>query len=107
MDVNTTCPRCAAPSSSIVRDGFFWRADDSKYIQRFLCKSCGKKFSAATTSALPTLFIRIRATQRPLCKTCLCRRIGHTSSKHNAVRVAAVSLPMGETVCIPAGVVLS
>ena len=48
MDVNTRCPRCAAKSSSIVRDGFFWRADDSKNIQRFKCKSCGKKFSAST-----------------------------------------------------------
>ena len=48
MDVNTTCPRCAAQSPSIVRDGFFWRADDSKKIQRYQCKTCGKKFSAAT-----------------------------------------------------------
>ena len=48
MEVNTTCPRCAAKRSSIVRDGFFWRADDSKNIQRYHCKDCSKKFSAAT-----------------------------------------------------------
>ena len=28
MDVYTTCPRCAAPSSSIVRDGFFMLTDE-------------------------------------------------------------------------------
>jgi len=51
MDVNTCCPGCAAPSTSFVRDGFFHRRDDAKYIQRFKCKQCGKKFSAATFSA--------------------------------------------------------
>lgn len=48
MDVNTTCPRCAAKRPSIVRDGFYRRADDSKSIQRYQCKACGKKFSSAT-----------------------------------------------------------
>lgn len=48
MDVNTSCPRCAAKRPAIVRDGFFWRADGSKKIQRFQCKECTKKFSAAT-----------------------------------------------------------
>jgi len=48
MDVNTQCPRCAAPRASLVRDGFYARADDSKLIQRFKCKACGKKFSSAT-----------------------------------------------------------
>jgi transposase-like protein len=46
-----TCPNknCAAPKN-IIRDGLFRRKDDSKIIQRFRCKSCGKKFSAATFS---------------------------------------------------------
>jgi len=48
MDVNTQCPRCDASRSSIVRDGFYYRADDSKQIQRYQCKQCAKKFSAAT-----------------------------------------------------------
>jgi len=48
MDVNTHCPRCAAPRSFLVRDGFYHRADDSKLIQRYKCKQCAKKFSAAT-----------------------------------------------------------
>lgn len=51
MDVNPQCPRCAAPKSSMVRDGFYHRADDSKSIQRFKCKQCGKKCSAATFKA--------------------------------------------------------
>ena len=49
MDVNTRCPRCAAPASDIVRDGTYFRADDAKSIQRFKCKLCAKKFSAATS----------------------------------------------------------
>ena len=48
MDVNAQCPRCAAPSSSLKRDGFYHRADDSKSIQRFQCQVCGKKCSDAT-----------------------------------------------------------
>mgnify|MGYP001102948546 CR=1 FL=1 len=52
MDVNTQCPSCAAPRPCIVRDGFFYRADDSQFIQRLKCKVCAKKFSAAT--AKPT-----------------------------------------------------
>jgi len=50
MDVNTRCPRCEASRSSLVRDGFYFRADDSKSIQRFKCLQCGKKCSAATFS---------------------------------------------------------
>ena len=50
MDVNTQCPRCAAARPSIVRDGYFWRIDDSKNVPRYKCKACGKKFSAATLS---------------------------------------------------------
>jgi transposase-like protein len=46
-----TCPNkdCAAPEFT-VKDGSFSRKDDSKIIQRFRCKSCGQRFSAATTS---------------------------------------------------------
>lgn len=51
MAVNTRCPRCAANPPSIVRDGFFHRAEDSKNIQRYQCKVCGKKFSSSTGCA--------------------------------------------------------
>jgi len=46
-----TCPSptCAAPDS-IIRDGSFWRKDDSKLVQRFRCRSCGHRFSSATFS---------------------------------------------------------
>ncbi len=45
------CPNknCAAPFN-FKRDGTFRRKDDSKFIQRFRCKTCGKKFSSATFS---------------------------------------------------------
>ena len=48
MDVNTQCPRCAAPPQHLVRDGHFFRADDAKSVQRYRCKACAKKFSSAT-----------------------------------------------------------
>ncbi|MFK7853299.1 MAG: hypothetical protein AB8B79_04265 [Granulosicoccus sp.] len=51
MDVNTRCLRCDAPRSFLVRAGFYARADDAKFIQRFKCKRCTKKFSATTFSA--------------------------------------------------------
>lgn len=45
------CPNafCASPDY-IIRDGQFWRRDDSKWIQRFRCRGCGLRFSAATFS---------------------------------------------------------
>jgi transposase-like protein len=42
-------PLCAAPNL-IIRDGTFYRIDDAKTIQRFRCKTCGKRFSAGTFS---------------------------------------------------------
>ncbi len=47
----TSCPNkaCAAPQN-FCRDGFFRRKDDSKMIQRYRCKTCGERFSAATFS---------------------------------------------------------
>lgn len=37
-------------NDSVVKDGFYRRADDSRILQRYRCKCCGKKFSAATFS---------------------------------------------------------
>jgi transposase-like protein len=34
----------------VVRFGFFFRADDSRRVQRYLCRRCGRHFSAATLS---------------------------------------------------------
>jgi len=48
MDANTQCPGCDAPRAALVRDGFYRRADDSKFIQRIRCKICRKRFSDAT-----------------------------------------------------------
>ena len=47
--MKTTCPNsnCACPTF-ILRDGHFYRREDSKMIQRYRCKSCGTRFSSAT-----------------------------------------------------------
>ena len=32
----------------VIKDGSYYRQDDSRYIQRYKCKHCGRKFSSAT-----------------------------------------------------------
>lgn len=49
-----SCPTCSLlpqyiiDSRTIVRHGRFYRTSDSKSVERFLCKHCGKTFSKAT-----------------------------------------------------------
>ena len=49
--MNKFCPNphCAFPFN-LIRDGHFRRKEDSKCVQRFRCKTCGKRFSNATFS---------------------------------------------------------
>lgn len=42
------CPETLCKSSKILKNGRFKRGCDSRYIQRYLCKDCGKSFSSAT-----------------------------------------------------------
>lgn len=49
--MNLHCPHCRAERASIVRDGHYFRASDSRKIQRFRCKDCQRRFSSATSSA--------------------------------------------------------
>ena len=48
------CPNNSCDSSTIngliIKDGTFKRKSDSRYIQRYKCKSCNKRFSRATFS---------------------------------------------------------
>lgn len=50
--MSAKCPSESCPagpeSGQIVRKGFYRRKSDSKRIQRFQCRSCGKRFSSAT-----------------------------------------------------------
>jgi transposase-like protein len=47
--MKTSCPNsnCACPEL-FIKDGKFKRQEDSKFIQRYRCKSCGTRFSSAT-----------------------------------------------------------
>ena len=75
MDATTHCPRCDAPRSSLVRDGFYHRADDSKFIQRIKCKDCGQKFSNATfTDTYRQKRRRINETVRVCLSSNMCPR---------------------------------
>jgi transposase-like protein len=49
MSMKRICPNlnCAAPEN-IILDGHFRRMDDAKFIQRYRCKSCSRRFSSAT-----------------------------------------------------------
>jgi transposase-like protein len=66
------CPRlnCISNPNSdpktklFVRNGFFFRKSDSRFIRRFLCRCCGKKFSHSTWS--PARFQKKRRITRPL-----------------------------------------
>lgn len=49
--MNIKCPKCNSPKKNISKNGFFRRKSDSKVIQKFICRLCGKQFSQATFSA--------------------------------------------------------
>jgi transposase-like protein len=51
-------------SQHVVRNGFFFRNSDSRFIRRFLCRCCGKRFSHSTFS--PAYFQKRRRVTRPL-----------------------------------------
>jgi len=44
------CPRNECASTQIVKNGSYRRSSDSRNIQRFLCRECGKNFSASTST---------------------------------------------------------
>ena len=43
-----SCPNSECNSHQTRRDGFYFRRNDSRKVQRFKCQNCGKKFSRAT-----------------------------------------------------------
>ena len=42
------CPKLSCKSERIIKDGTYFRRNDSRKIQRFVCKDCSTKFSAST-----------------------------------------------------------
>jgi len=48
--MNPQCPGCHGSGTQVVRNGSFYRRDDSRKIQRYKCKSCARGFSKATLS---------------------------------------------------------
>lgn len=65
MKTNCPTPNCACPTN-ILKDGHFYRREDSKLIQRYRCKSCGVRFSSATMA--PTYRQKKRRVNSPLLK---------------------------------------
>lgn len=52
MKRNCPNPNCLFyhKDDHIIKDGTYYRQDDSRHIKRYKCKHCGKKFSSATFS---------------------------------------------------------
>lgn len=48
MTLMISCPESNCHSTEFSKDGFYFRSNDSRKIQRFVCKTCGKKFSSST-----------------------------------------------------------
>ncbi len=52
--MNHGCPNNSCPfhqkSTQVIKDGFYFRKDDSRKIPRFQCKVCLKKFSSSTST---------------------------------------------------------
>ena len=53
-------------SHFIIRKGYFYRKSDSRWIQRFRCKTCGHRFSKSTFS--PRYYQKVRRINAPLAK---------------------------------------
>ena len=66
------CPNCPAGSTSVVRNGHFFRSSDSRKIQCFKCKACVRYFSSATFSECYRQ--KKRRINEPL-RDLLCKRI--------------------------------
>ena len=45
-----TCPEDSCQNQTFYKDGHYFRKSDSKYIQRYRCKLCGRRTSSARTS---------------------------------------------------------
>lgn len=55
--IRIKCPKCSrkfrrtkSSDHSVIKDGFFSRSSDRKFVQRYYCKLCKRHFSAATFS---------------------------------------------------------
>jgi len=66
------CPNCRASGSCVVRNGHFFRQSDSRKIQTFRCRDCGRYFSRATFSECYRQ--KKRRINEPL-RDLLCKRI--------------------------------
>ena len=42
------CPSSPCKSNQIIKNGHYFRANDSRRVQRFKCSNCGKQFSSST-----------------------------------------------------------
>ena len=67
------CPRDSCHNqSSFVKDGHYFRKSDSKYIQRYRCKDCGKRTS---TAQLSQCFGQKKRTVNPLIEALYCSKM--------------------------------
>ena len=46
--MKSNCPKITCKSSQIIKNGHYFRRNDSRKVQRFKCRTCGKQFSTST-----------------------------------------------------------
>lgn len=49
--MNPPCPHCRADGTDVIKAGRYFRANDSRQVNRFRCRGCTRHFSNATLSA--------------------------------------------------------
>ena len=78
------CPKNSCKSPYYYKDGFYFRANDSRKIQRFKCKACGTKFSASTGTLE---FGQKKRRVNPLLLKLFCAKV----TQKRAARIAGVN----------------
>jgi transposase-like protein len=78
------CPKKTCKSDQIIKNGFFFRANDSRKVQRFKCKTCGTKFSSSTGTLE---FGQKKRRVNPLLLKLFCAKV----TQKRAARIAGVN----------------
>lgn len=69
-----TCPEISCQNQTLTKDGYYFRRSDSKYIQRYKCKLCGKRTSTARLSAC---FGQNKRTVNHMIEALICSKVSY------------------------------
>ena len=69
-----TCPEPSCQNQTFTKDGHYSRKSDSKYIQRYKCKACGKRTS---TARLSPCFGQNKRTVNHMIEVLICSKVSY------------------------------